>query len=376
MRIEHTGSIGAVLQRRMDVFEAFSDFVYLFTETDSPERTIEEVPSGVAAAVDGMLAVPVATDASRLRVSLEWHDREPPPLTAGEREDVAVLTWRPLGRQLRLGDTAGHEVDGFALGTGDEVLAVEIRCRNRDEASRAGGADVEESVEEIVIRLWPGPARGDFVTSRSAFARALAGEAPPPSGPRASLALGQTVPMPVYYNGFYLHDEGVAVPWEWRETMALSSARVNGLVSNLPGLVRVSTGTQTGQVDLCVRAVGGQPATAADALTTVAAAGDLPASADAVAVTHRTSGSILVADIEDSADHYRITVPAGELGLLVVAWDRDRAARRRNARARERVDLVFWTGDPPGELIIQAASAFGRETAADDERIRQQLERE
>jgi hypothetical protein len=94
----------------------------------------------------------------------------------------------------------------------------------------------------------------------------------------------------------------------------------------------VSTGTQTGEVDLClracVRAAGGPLATAADALATV------------------------------------------------VAWDRDKAARRRNARVRERVDLVFWAGEPPGELVIQAASAFGREMAADDERIRQQLEGE
>jgi hypothetical protein len=30
----------------MDVVEAFSDFVYLFTEADSPEGTIEEVPDG------------------------------------------------------------------------------------------------------------------------------------------------------------------------------------------------------------------------------------------------------------------------------------------------------------------------------------------
>jgi len=360
----------------MDVVEAFSDFVYLFTEADSPERPIEEVPDGVAAAVDGMLAVPVATDTGPLRVSLEWHDQKPPPLESGEGEDVAVLTWRPLGRQFRLGDTVGREVDGLVLGGGHEVLAVEVRCRSRDEADRAGVGEVEEPVEEIVIRLWPGPAPGRMVARRSRFARGLAGEPPPPSGRSVPLPLGETVPVPVYYNGFYLHDEGLAVPWEWRESMVLGSARVNGLVSNLPGLARVSTGTQTGEVDLCVRAVGGLLATAADALATASAVAGLPATADAVAVTHRTSGSILVADIEGNADHYRVTVPAGDVGLLVVAWDRDKAARRRDARVRERVDLVFWAGEPPGELVIQAASAFGREMAADDERIRQQLERE
>jgi hypothetical protein len=83
----------------------------------------------------------------------------------------------------------------------------------------------------------------------------------------------------------------------------------------------------------------------------------------------------LVADIEENADHYRFEVPAGELGLLVVAWDRDKAARRRrNAKTRERIDLVFWAGEHPGELIIQAGSVFGREMAADAEGIRQQLE--
>lgn len=360
----------------MEVVESFSDFVYLFTEADSPEGPIEEVPDGVAAAVDGMLAIPVATDAGPLRVSLEWHDREPPPAEAGEGEDAEVLTWRPVGRRLRLGDTAGYEVDGLVLGAGHEVLAVQVRCRGRDEAHRAGAGEVEEPAEEIVIQLWPGPAPGLIVTRRSAFARALAGEPPPPSGPAAPLALGQTVPVPVFYNGFYIHDEGVAVPRDWRETMVLSSARVNGLVSNLPGLARVSTGTQAGEVDLCVRVAPGQPATAADALAVATAGAGLPATADAVAVTHRTSGGILIADVEDCADHYRLAVPAGDVGLLVVAWGRDKAARRRNAKSRERVDLVFWAGEPPGELIIQAASAFGREMAADDERIRQQLERE
>jgi hypothetical protein len=365
----------AVLLDRIDVAAAFLDFVYLFTEAESP--VIEEVPGGVAAAVDGMLAVPVATDTGPLRVSLEWHDQEPPPLEAGEGEDVAVLTWRPLGRRLRLGDTAGQDVDGLVLGAGGEVLAVEVRCRGRDEASRAGVGEIEEPVEEIFIRMWPGSAMGsDTVSRRSAFARVLAGQPPPPSGPAAPLALGETVVMPVYYNGFYLHDEGVAVPWEWRETMVLSSAKVNGLVSNLPGLARVSTGTRTGGVDLRARVVGRRPATVADALAAATGPAALPAAADAVAVAHSTSGTVLVADSEDSAGHYRLAVPAGEIGLLVVAWDRDRASRRRNAKTRERIDLVFWAGETPGELIIQAASDFGREMAADDKGIRSQLERE
>jgi hypothetical protein len=364
-----------MLRGRLDVVAVFSDFIYLFSEADSPDSPIESVPDGVAAAVDGMLAVPVATDTGPLRVSVESHDRQPPALEAGEREDVAVVTWRPVGRWLRLGDTVGEEVDGQALGSVDEVVTVEVRCRGRDEANRAGVGAIREPVEEIVIRLWPGqtPA-GGVVARRSSFGRALAGEPPVPTGHAVPLVLGETVAVPAYYNGFYLHDDGVPPPWEWRQTMVLSSARVNGLVSNLPGLVRVSTGTQTGDVDVCVRAVGWQPATAADALAAVAGPG-LPATADAVAVTHRTSGSVLVADIEDTADHYRFAVPAGEVGLLVVAWDRDKAAgRRRNAKVRERIDLVFWAGEAPGELVIQASSAFGREMAADDERIRQQLE--
>jgi hypothetical protein len=354
------------------------NFVYLWSEDDSSESVIEEVPNGVAAAMDGVLGVAVATDTSPLRVRVELHDRQPPPVAPAAGEDVAVLTWRPCGTSLRLADTVGHEVEGLELGPGDGLLAVEVRCHGRDEAASAGVGELEEPVEEIIIRLWPGPAPGgDTVARRSGFARMLAGEPPPPSGPATPLDLGETVLVPVYYNGFYLHDEGVAAPWEWWETMVLSGARVNGLVSNLPGLARVSTGTQTGEADLCVRVVDRRSATAADALAAVAGATGLPATADAVAITHHTSGTVLVADIEANADHYRFTVPVGEVGLLVVAWDRDKAARRqRIVKARERIDLVFWAGETPGELVIKAASGFGREMAADAEGIRQQLERE
>lgn len=361
----------------MDVVEAFSDFVYLFTEAEAPAWPIEEVPDGVAAAVDGMLAVPVATDAGPLRVSLEWQDREPPALEAGAREDIAVLTWRPVGQRLRLGDTVGHEVDGLDLGAAGQMLAVEVRCRGRDEAAGADVGEIEEPVEEVVIRMWPGPAPGgDTVTHRSGFARMLAGEPPPPSGPAAPLGPGETVPMPVSYHRFYLHDEGTPAPRE-RETLELSAARVNGLISNVPGLAEVSTGTSVGEVELCARVVDRQPATVTDALAAVAGQEGLPATADAVAVTHRTGGAVLVTDLDDYADHYRLAVPAGEVGLLVVAWDRDKATRRRrNAKARERIDLVFWAGEPPGELIIQAASTFGQEMAADAEDTRRQLAQE
>ena len=352
------------------------NFVYLWSGYDSPESVIEEVPDGVAAAVDGVLGVVVATDASPLRVSVELHDRQPPLVELAAGEDVAVLTWRPCGTRLRLADTVGHEVDGLALGPGDGVLAAEVRCRGRDEAAGAGVGEIEEPVEEIVIRLWPGPPPGgDTVTRRSGFARMLAGEPPPRSGPAAPLGLGETVPMPVSYHRFYLHDEGVPAPWE-RETLELSAVRVNGLISNLPGLAEESTGTSVGQVDLCARVVDRRPATVDDALTAVAGPAGLPVTADAVAVTHRTGGVVLVTGIGDYADHYRFAVPVGEVGLLVVAWDRDKAARRRKAKARERIDLVFWVGETPDELVIQAASAFGREMAVDAERTRRQLAQE
>jgi hypothetical protein len=113
--------VGGVLRGRLDVVGVFSDFVYLFTEADSPEWLIGEVPDGVASAVDGMLAVPVATDTGPVRVSLERHDRNPPALEAGVREDIGVLTWRPVGRRLRLGDTVGQEVDRAAAA--DEAIA-------------------------------------------------------------------------------------------------------------------------------------------------------------------------------------------------------------------------------------------------------------
>lgn len=369
--------VGGVIRARLDAVETFLGFVYLWSEDDSSESVIEEVPDGVVAAMDGVLGVPVATDTSPLRVSVELHDRQPPPVALATGEDAAVLTWRPCGTRLRLADTGGdQELDGLKLGPGDGVLAVEVRCRGRDEASRAGIGELEVPVEEILIRLWPGPAPEEKVIARqSSFGRMLAGEQPPPSGPAAPLALGEAAVVPVSYNGFYLRDDGVAAPWEWRETMVLASAQVNGLVSNLPGLARVSTGTQTGDVDVCVRVTGRQTATVADALAAVTDQG-LPGTADAVAVAHRTSGAVLLADIEQNADHYRFEVPAGEVGLLVVAWDRDKAShRRRNAKTRERIDLVFWTGEAPSELIIQAGSLFGEEMAADDKSIREQLER-
>lgn len=365
-----------MIRDRLDVVKVFFDFVYLFSE-DSLASPIEEVPDGVAAAFDGMLAVPVATDTSPVRVSVELHDRLPPPLEAGDGEDVAVLAWRPAGRLLTLGDTSAMgTAEKLRLGDGDEVLAAEIRCRGRDEGSRAGAGELRKPVEEIVIRLWPGLAPGGAsVTRRSGFAHALAGEPPPPSGPAAPLVLGETVAVPVSYNGFYLRDEGVAAPSEWRETMVLASTRVNGLVTNLPGLARVEVGTQFGEVDVCVRVA--RPGTVAAALAVAAGPSGLPATADAVAVTHHTSGSILITDVEDNADHHRFAVPAGQTGLLVVAWDRDKAAkRRRNATSRERVDLVFWAGESPAEQVIQASSAFGREMAADAEGIREQLARE
>jgi hypothetical protein len=368
-------TVGGVLRGRLDVVEKFSGFLYLFTEAEAPDSPIETVPDGVAAAVDGMLAVVVATDSGPLRASVELHDQQPSPLEDGEEEDVAVLTWRPRGQQITLGDTVGTEVEGPVLGAGDDVVAVEVRCRGRDQANHVGMGEIEEPVEEIVIRVWPGaaPAAG-VVARRSSFGRGLAGERPLPSGPAAPLTLGETTVVPVYYNGFYLRDEGVAAPAEWWEAMVLAGARVNGLVSNLPGLARVTTGTQTGEVDLCVQAVNRRPATVADALAAVAGT-SLPAAADVVAVTYDTSGAILVADIEENADDCRFKVPAGELGLLVAAWDRDKAARRRRkAKTRERIDLVFWAGEPPGELIIQAASVLGRVMAADVEGIRQQFE--
>lgn len=370
------GMVGGVLIGQLDVVEVFSGFVYLLSEDDSSEF-IETVPGGVAAAVDGILAVPVATDTSPLRLRVELHDQRLPPLAAATGEDIAVLAWRPRGRILRLGDTtySGGD-DRLALSPGDDVLAVEVRCRGRDEANHAGIDEIVEPVEEILIRLWPDPTPAQGLVARqSRFARSLAGEPPDPSGPDAPLTLGQTVVVPVYYNGFYLHDEGVPAPWEWWESMVLSGARVNGLISNLPGLARVSTGTQTGEADLRVQALTRPGATLADSLDAVGGSA-LPGTADAVAVTYHTDGVILVADIEDKADHYRFEVPAGDVGLLVVAWDRDQAARRRpKAKTRERIDLVFWTGETPGELIVQAHSAIGQVIAEDDQRIRHQLDR-
>lgn len=83
------------------------DFVYLWSEDDSSESVIEEVPDGVAAAMDGVLGVVVATDTSPLRVRVELHDRQPPPVALAAGEDAVPLTWRPCDTRLRLADTGG-----------------------------------------------------------------------------------------------------------------------------------------------------------------------------------------------------------------------------------------------------------------------------
>src|ERR1700691_1587736 len=101
------GIVGGVIRGRLDAVETFMNFVYLWSEYDAPESVIEEVPDGVAAAVDGVLGVAVATDTSPLRVRVELHDRQPPPVELAAGEDVAVLTWRPCGTHLTLADTVG-----------------------------------------------------------------------------------------------------------------------------------------------------------------------------------------------------------------------------------------------------------------------------
>src|SRR5262249_60709687 len=105
-------------------------------------------------------------------------------------------------------------VEGGRVG---EVLAVEVRGRGRDEAHRAGVGGIGEPVEEVLIRLWPGrpPAEG-VIARQSSFARVLAGEPPPSSGPAAALSLGETVIVPIYYHGFFLPDQGMPAPWEGR----------------------------------------------------------------------------------------------------------------------------------------------------------------
>jgi hypothetical protein len=88
------------------------------------------------------------------------------------------------------------------LGAEDEVLAVEVRCRGRDEAARAGVAGTGEPVEEVIVRLWPGRAPGgDTVTRRSGVRPCPGWDAPPRSGPAAPLALGETVVVPGHRAG-------------------------------------------------------------------------------------------------------------------------------------------------------------------------------
>jgi hypothetical protein len=81
-----------VIRARLDAVETFINFVYLWSEDDSSESVVEEVPDGVAAAMDGVLGVAVATDTSPLRVSVELHDQQPPPVELAAGEDVVVLS--------------------------------------------------------------------------------------------------------------------------------------------------------------------------------------------------------------------------------------------------------------------------------------------
>jgi hypothetical protein len=52
--------VGGVIRARLDAVETFMNFVYLWSEDDSSESVVEEVPNGVAAAMDGVLGVAVA----------------------------------------------------------------------------------------------------------------------------------------------------------------------------------------------------------------------------------------------------------------------------------------------------------------------------
>jgi hypothetical protein len=127
-----------VLRGRLAVTNTISDFLYLHSGAEVSESLVETVPNGVVTAVDGILAVPVATDAGPLQLRVELHDRRPPPLPVGAGDDIATLAWRPLGNELGVTDTVGFGDGWLALGPGDELLAVEVCCRGRDEAATAG----------------------------------------------------------------------------------------------------------------------------------------------------------------------------------------------------------------------------------------------
>jgi hypothetical protein len=365
-----------VLQARLDIVGGFMGMLLLIAEDQETEAP-EWAPNGVAAVADGVIAVLVATDVGPVRAVVEVHDAEPPRGPLADGEDMAVLTWRPLGKRARLYDQNFSELGKWlALPAGRDLLGAEVRCRGREVAGAAGVGGVRgEPVEEVEIRLWPvDQAPEELVVHGSGYFEYEGQPLPDPgTGPVRELAPGDRALVPMAYHAVWLHDEGVPLPPDWLGTMRARAARVNGLVSNLPGVVLLKVGAQIGTVDLGVHLVEGDGSVAA--ALAVLSAGPLPKAADAVAVAHTTSGTVRVCDKDGGPDLCCFCLPAGRVGLLVVAWDRDGANRRRRKPVPpERVDVVFWTSDVPDEVVLQGASNFGRKVAADDVSIREQLE--
>lgn len=200
--------------------------------------------------------------------------------------------------------------------------------------------------------------------------------------PVAPLGFGETVAVLVSCNAFELQDETFVVPTDHTGRLTLSSAKLNGLVSNVSGNAMVRTGTTEGEIQLSVSLSDHAPPISSPAdLEGLGIA--LGPRDDSVLVSHETSGSIRLIGPEVS---YRLApLDPGRYAMLVVARDRDSAERASRRRSRKRpakleeVLVVMWP-DPdhevPNELVLQSVSQFDQSITEYIMKTREQIRRE
>lgn len=378
----------------MEVFDcgrvAVSNWsLYLLGDLDA---NIElPITNGVAAAGRGIVSILVATDDGEVEVRVESHDGPPPGPVVEAGDDVVELSWRPGAEQVSWHTTFWEiEADPIPLPwSADGCYVVQVHTHNRDAVD--GLAKIPKKFanrERITIRIWPGRSPDERILalgSRLGRARwkEARGRLPEVAqeAPRAisELVFGETIELSVAYNAFFLRDESFVVPTDFTEGLALSAAKLNGLVSNVNGSAIVRTGTGTGKLRLNVR-LELSPVLSESDLAGIGIA--LGPKDDAVLVAHGTDGHMSVMVVDEVI--YRLpAIPAGRYGMVVVATGRDAADRapRRRSKATppsidEGVTVVLWP-DPehvcPEDLVLQNASKFAQIIIADAERIREQV---
>ncbi|MGH9070907.1 MAG: hypothetical protein ACRDX8_07045 [Acidimicrobiales bacterium] len=365
--------------------------LYLLGDEDADVEIA--MPNGVAAAADGVVSIFVGTDIGTLDVSVELREGAPGDVVIQDGDDVVEFAWRPVGDEVVLQTTSwALEVEPIMLlASPNGSYVVQVHSHNRDAV--ADLLEVPEDFadrERLVIRIWPGdgpPERVLALQSRTARALWIEARGAPPNmegdaAPKevALFPIGEAVAVPVSYHAFILRDEGFVVPSDFSDNLALSVAKMNTLVSNVPGHVRVTTGTERGEVNLTVRLV--------DQMTTIHSRLEglgnlgvvLGRDDDAVLVAHETSGKILLEGVGRECHFALPPLAAGRYAMLVVARGRDnayKASERRGAKAvtprLEEVLVVLWP-DParqvPDETVLQVLySEFARIMRFNDDSV-------